>query len=99
MNRKDSILINLFSKWSLLIYHIIWVCGAFLIKLYFKSTHQNVNNLRQIRRIHFERQFVQNRFFSCYLRFDFIKKVDHFLTVLLNNRAFQMKFLPFYSYY
>ncbi|RFB07493.1 VOC family protein, partial [Bacillus sp. OE] len=31
-------MINLFSKWSLLIYHIICVCGAFLIKLYFKST-------------------------------------------------------------
>ena len=35
---KESILINLFSKWILLIYRKIWVFAVFLIKLYSKAT-------------------------------------------------------------
>jgi len=36
--QEESILINLFSKWILLIYHKIWVCDVFLLKLYFMAT-------------------------------------------------------------
>lgn len=35
---EDHILINLFSKWFLLVYGDIRVCEEFLIKLYFKAT-------------------------------------------------------------